>query len=225
MGASGDELALFVYQCNRTGLDPFSRQIHFVKRWSARENKEIGIVQIGIDGYRALAERTGSYAGNDDAIFTYRADDKHTPIAATVAVWKMVQGQRCAFAATARWEEYYPGDSLGWKWQQSPHLMLAKCAEALALRKAFPLQLSGLYIAEEVEQIGPPIAVKKATKAKIPAEALDDPQSPSTKPSEKGEQPTNDFTGYFPQDCSSHGSWWSMLINEMKPHGLSLIHI
>ena len=63
-------------------------------------------------------------------------------------------GNRGAWSATARWSEYYPGDQQGHMWKKMPNRMLEKCAEALALRKAFPSELSGLYVREELDQAG-----------------------------------------------------------------------
>jgi phage recombination protein Bet len=146
-GASDDELELFLYHAKRAGLDPLAKQIYFVKR------KGRGTIQAGIDGLRLVADRTGLYAGNDDAVFDGETECGW-PARATVTVYKMVHGQRCAFSATARWNEYYPGDELGFQWRKMPHVMLAKCAEALALRKAFPMEMSGLYVHEEMEQAG-----------------------------------------------------------------------
>jgi len=152
-GATDLELKLFLHQCARTGLDPLSRQIHFIKRWNAKANKDEGAIQTGIDGYRVIADRTGEYAGSDDAVFAKMNSGEKYPEFATVTVWKMVAGQRCSFAATARWSEYYPGDDhKGFFWRKMPYGQLAKCAEALALRKAFPQQLSGIYTNEEMDQ-------------------------------------------------------------------------
>jgi hypothetical protein len=69
-----------------------------------------------------------------------------------VTVYKIIGNVRCPFTASARWDQYYPGDEQGFMWRKMPHLMLGKCAEALALRKAFPAELSGLYIKEEMDQ-------------------------------------------------------------------------
>jgi phage recombination protein Bet len=143
-GATRDELELFLYHAKRAGLDPLARQIYFVKR------KGKGTIQVGIDGLRLIADRTGLYAGNDDAEFDSDAEGR--PQRATVVVYKMVHGQRCPFSATARWEEYFPGEEQGFQWKKMPHVMLAKCAEAQALRKAFPMEMSGLYVHEEMEQ-------------------------------------------------------------------------
>jgi len=147
-GASDDELRVFLFICERTALDPFSRQIHLVPRWDNKLGREIRITQVGIDGFRAVAERTGAYAGSDDAVF--EGEEGKQPAKATVTVYKMVQGQRCAFTASARWAEYYPGEKQGFMWRSKPHVMLSKCAEALALRKAFPQVLSGIYAEEEL---------------------------------------------------------------------------
>ena len=143
-GATRDELELFLHHAKRAGLDPLSRQIYFVKR------KGKGTIQVGIDGLRLIADRTGLYAGNDDADF--ESDPEGRPLRATVVVYKIVHGQRCPFSATARWDEYFPGEEQGFQWKKMPHVMLAKCAEAQALRKAFPMEMSGLYVHEEMEQ-------------------------------------------------------------------------
>jgi phage recombination protein Bet len=137
--ATDDELKLFMHVCQRTGLDPFARQIYAVKRLDNKTGKASMVVQTSIDGFRLAAARSGSYAGSDDPVF----DNEDEPKRATVTVYKMVQGQRCPFTATARWREYYPGDKGGFMWNKMPCVMLAKVAEALALRKAFPADQAG----------------------------------------------------------------------------------
>lgn len=161
-GATDDELELFIYQAKRTGLDPLSRQLHFVKRskrvfkFGQWVDEGVATIQTGIDGYRTIAARTSEYAGNDDAVFD--SEDGDHPGKATVTVYRMIAGQRVAFTASARWSEYvqtYTKNGVqetGTMWKKMPYLMLAKCAEALALRKAFPQELSGIYTNEEMSQ-------------------------------------------------------------------------
>lgn len=146
--ATDDELKLFLYTAARTGLDPLVKQIYFVKRKNNKTGIAEGTIQVGIDGMRATAEKTGVYAGNDDPVF----DDEKTPKKAMVTVYKIVGGIRCPFTASARWDQYFPGEYLGFMWKKMPHVMLGKCAEALALRKAFPLVLGGIYTNEEMQQ-------------------------------------------------------------------------
>lgn len=155
---SDSDLLLFLYVAKRTGLDPLTRQIYAVFRWDTRQGKEVMAIQAGIDGMRLVAQRTGAYAGQDDAIMLPEDESTEYPTKAQVTVYKVVNGERVGFTASARWKEYAPTNKDGkveYMWAKMPYTMLAKCAEALALRKGFPNELSGVYAEEEMRQILP----------------------------------------------------------------------
>ncbi len=166
-GASDDELKLFIQVCTGARLNPFLRQAHLVPFWDSKSGEERRTIVIGIDGFRAIAEDGGAYAGSDDAVLdgevtlkTPKWEDRkvagykevQVPAKATVTVWKAVQGQRYPFTASVWWEEVYPGEKKGGQWHVRPRAMISKCAEALALRKGFPKLLSGMYIPEEMDR-------------------------------------------------------------------------
>jgi len=173
-GATDDELKLFLAVSQRSGLDPFTKQVHFVKRrtWNKdkKQYEEVGTIQTGIDGYRAIAARTGQHAGTDDAVID---EANNLPIKATVTVYRMVQNERVGFTASARFSEYRQmyqdknGDMvLSGQWKDRPFLMISKCAESLALRKAFPNDLSGIYTEEEMGEATIKVVDSKKPRAK-----------------------------------------------------------
>jgi phage recombination protein Bet len=145
--ASDEELEMFLGVCKRTGLDPFLRQLHAVMRFDKNAGRKIMTIQVGIDGFRLLADRTGHYVPGRDATFTY--DEKGGLISATAYVKKLVAGEWHEVAATVRWDEFHADSNF---WRTMPHHQLGKVAEAHALRRAFPADLSGLYTTDEMAQ-------------------------------------------------------------------------
>jgi len=153
-GAPKGDLAVFLHFAQRTGLDPFARQIYMINRGGRYT------IQASIDGLRIVAQRSGEYAGQagpfwcgEDGEWTDVWLQSTPPIAAKVGVFR--KGFSEPLWAVARFDSYCPlgkdNKPMG-LWNKMADVMLAKCAESLALRKAFPNDLSGIYTAEEMEQ-------------------------------------------------------------------------
>lgn len=145
VGLTDTEFKAFLLMAQRKNLDPIQKHIYAVKRSGKM------VVQVGIDGLRAVAARSGLYAGSEEKPI-YDKDGNLE--AAEVIVYRLARKNsdvRYAFNAIAYMAEYKPKDN-DFMWKKMAFRMLAKCAEALALRKAFPEDLGGLYATEEMEQ-------------------------------------------------------------------------
>lgn len=168
-GCKDEEVKVFAHICKHTKLDPFLKQIYAIPRGGKMT------VQTSIDGYRLIAERTGKYAPGKETTFL---EKNSVLISATAYVKKMTtDGTWHEVAATAYFEEFR-GDNL---WKKMPHVMLAKCAEAQALRRAFPAELSAIYTKEELDQSGETIEInsinqetEEPKEVKISQEEYDD---------------------------------------------------
>lgn len=155
------EIALFIAQCKRTGLDPFSGQIYAIFR---KDNNaggaEVMTIQCAIDGFRVIAQRTGHYLGTAATFWCGPGGDwkdvwlpAGNPYACKVVVRRIVGKHVAEVPAVAHWSEYVSNQGL---WKKMAANQIAKCAEALALRRAFPNDLSGLYTADEMYQADAP---------------------------------------------------------------------
>jgi len=199
-GASDDELKMFLYQCQRTGLDPFSRQIYAISR--KEKDKASGnwvtkmSTQVSIDGFRLIAERTGKYAGQlgpvwcgTDGAWVDVWLKPEPPSAARVGVIR--NDFKEPVYGVALYTEYvqsYEGKPMG-LWAKMPALMLAKCAESLALRKAFPQEMSGIYTSEEMSHSG--ANVVEGEIVELESEAIRNEPELISAPEKKAEAPRN----------------------------------
>jgi len=171
-GANKEELDLFLYVAGKRGLNPLTRQIHFVKRGDQ------GTIQTGIDGFRLIAQRTGQYAPSGKPT-QYEVSPKGNLISATVYGNKILNGTAFEFSATAYFDEYapkMPNGKLFPMWEKMPRTMLEKCAEAKLLRKGFPEELSGLYADEEMHQADAQIKIIEADNSGATDKVKDIPE-------------------------------------------------
>jgi len=167
-GAKAESIKLVLAYCKAAGLDPLQKPVHIVPI-SVKQGQDYvtrDVVMPGIGLYRTQASRTGEYAGVTEPEFGQTKQLKIGDFSLDYPEWCRVTVKRCLasgqfveFTANERWLENYATqkrDSAipNAMWKRRPFAQLAKCAEAQALRKAFP-ELGAAPTADEME--GKPI--------------------------------------------------------------------
>lgn len=161
-GATREESEELIAIAEARGLNPIAGECYFVKRWDNAKRREVWAVQASIDAMRIKAEESGLYAGQDEPEFEY--DAKGAITLARVRVYRKDWPR--PMVGVARFSEYVQTTKEGAPtkfWKNMPHNQLAKCAEALALRKAFPKRFARIYTPDEMAQ-----AANDATPAHDP---------------------------------------------------------
>lgn len=154
--ATPDEFNMFLMMAYRTRLDPLMNQLYFIKYSNSKPS-----YVTSIDGYRIVAHRTGLFAGVDEPKYEYQHEElSHC----SITVYKLVDGKPYPFSAKVRLDEYDTGKN---QWAQRKETMIAKVAEAHALRKAFPNDLSGIYTQDEMEQAEHGTAKSREPKVEV----------------------------------------------------------
>lgn len=177
-GATNEEFAMFAELCKSTGLNPFKREVWFIKgkSYTNKNGQHVeGRVQMmtGLNGFLAIANRHPAYDGMECEV---ERDKNGQPVRAVAKVWR--KDRKFPSIGEALWSEYYRPNPYGNKgvWEQMGSVMLAKCAKSLALREGFPQEMNGLYTEEEMprEYAATIIAPKQETiVAPQPAIAAD----------------------------------------------------
>lgn len=207
---SVESVMMALAYCRKRNLDIFKKPVHIVPMWSTAKGQMVETVWPGIAEIRTTAARTGEYAGIDAVEFGPMVEHSFTGIIgkgqreetvtktvrfpewASVVVYRIVQGQKCAYHAKVFWEETYASlgksDVPNEMWAKRPRGQLDKCVEAAALRKAFPEELGNTYAAEEME--GRTIDNEAAPQPPTPP-------APPSPPSAPVIEATVDYTGFL----------------------------
>lgn len=209
--ATDAEMQLYFYDCKRRGVHPLDRLIHFTKRGG----RYVPITSIDLFYQRAHA--SGEFAGQDETIF--KGQPGRDGFEATVRVYRQRQGHdKAGWSATARWSEYFPGEQQGHMWKKMPSRMLEKCAEALALRKAFPSELQGLYVKEEMDKAGEELpAYRQRSTPQEPKPDKGQAVLDKLKKNGNGHQPEAQGTGHAVDAHSSNEADYTPQASDSAP--------
>lgn len=143
------EFEYFLERCRQLGLNAWSNQVYAEKRVNARTMEPEVVLIVGINGLRALAHRTGTYAGCGKIDFEYDADGR--VVSATSYVKRLVDGKPRRFPATVFWDDYAPAPDadLEGLWSK-PHMSLGRVCRAATIREGF--EMGDVYTPEEMAQ-------------------------------------------------------------------------
>lgn len=157
------------------GLSPLRKQISAIVFNKNKPDKRNMAIIVRIDGFRAIANRSGDYRPMDTAPIFDIDETKKSPtnphgiVRCEVRCWKKYGAEWFPIVGEAYWDEFAPlekewgegpdgrraptgRETLASNWAKMPRLMIAKVAESQALRRGWPEQLSGVYSDEEMER-------------------------------------------------------------------------
>lgn len=166
-GAKDESVSMVLSYCKARGLDPLQKPVHIVPMWivdaKTKQGTQRDVVMPGIGLYRIQAQRSGQYAGQTDPEFGEDISEMLDGVTITFPKWckvtvkkQMPNGEIVDFSAKEFWKENYAtakkdSTAPNSMWKKRPYAQLAKCAEAQALRKAFPDIIDQSPSAEEME--------------------------------------------------------------------------
>lgn len=185
-------LKVLMHVAQRTGLDPFSRQIYLIGRqvWDPMLQRKVmrWTIQTGIDGFRIIADRRPEYKGQtepqwcgDDGVWVDVWLSSKPPAAARVGVYRSdFQAPVYAVTLFREFAQYKASGDLTSMWATKSAHMIAKCAEAGGLRKAFPNDLGGMYTDDEMPAEGATHGIPVDVETDDDVSAADLTSPPST---------------------------------------------
>lgn len=163
-GAADESIKLVLGYCRASGLDPMQKPVHIVPMWDGKTQQMRDVVMPGIGLYRTQAARSGEYAGITEPEFGPDVTELIGGVETTYPQWcrvtvkrKLPDGTLAEFTSVERWKENYAVKGGNEKsiapnamWAKRPYGQLAKCAQAQALRMAFP-EVGSSPTADEME--------------------------------------------------------------------------
>lgn len=161
-GAALDSIKMVLGYCRASGLDPMQKPVHIVPMWDGKNKQMRDVVMPGIGLYRTQAARSNAYAGISEPEFGPDVTETLGSAEVTYPKWckvtvkrRLPDGSVADFTAVERWKENYATASKDTSapnamWKKRPYGQLAKCAQAQALRMAFP-EIGAAATAEEME--------------------------------------------------------------------------
>lgn len=163
-GASPDSIKMVIGYCKAANLDVMQKPVHIVPIWDNKSGRMRDVIMPGVGLYRTQAARSENYAGVSEPEFGPDITENIGGVTITYPVWckvivrrSMKNGNIAEFAATERWKENYATKGGKEKsiapnamWTKRPYGQISKCAEAQALRKAFP-EVGSAPTADEIE--------------------------------------------------------------------------
>lgn len=182
LATSVDSVILALSYCKARKLDPFKRNIHIVPIWNKQLNKMVDTVWPGIGELRTTAFRTGQYAGRGETVYGPDITKKVGNVEVTFPEWaqvtvqRLVEGKLVNFAGPrVYWLETYAHAgrndvSPNSMWARRTRGQIDKCAEAAALRSAFPEEIGNEYTNDEVGQGQFSDAINTTATPKAPVE-------------------------------------------------------